>query len=62
MSHQQLKTESQSVKQAKHSLYTLSTTHFINDLMTTGIVPALLPLYKAVFHLTYTQAGLILLI
>ncbi|MGV3487714.1 MAG: MFS transporter [Tuberibacillus sp.] len=43
------------------ALWRLGGTHFINDLMTTGIVPALLPLYKHAFDLTYTQAGAILL-
>ncbi|WP_430734202.1 MFS transporter [Fodinisporobacter ferrooxydans] len=33
--------------------------HMVNDLMTTGLVPALLPLYKHAFHLNYTQTGLI---
>lgn len=47
---------------AKKELYSLGTSHFINDLMTTGIVPALLPLYKQAFNLTYTQAGVILLV
>lgn len=36
--------------------------HFINDLMTVGIVPALLPLYRDAYHLTYTRAGLIVLL
>ncbi|MBM7646167.1 FSR family fosmidomycin resistance protein-like MFS transporter [Scopulibacillus daqui] len=47
---------------AKKELFSLGTTHFINDLMTTGIVPALMPLYKEAFHLSYTQAGAILLV
>ncbi|TCP31760.1 FSR family fosmidomycin resistance protein-like MFS transporter [Scopulibacillus darangshiensis] len=47
---------------AKKALYSLGTTHFINDLMTTGVVPALLPLYKHAFDLSYTQAGAILMI
>ncbi len=47
---------------AQQALYRLGTAHFINDLMTTGIVPALLPLYKEAFHLSYTQAGSILLV
>jgi MFS transporter, FSR family, fosmidomycin resistance protein len=45
----------------KNQLWRLGGAHFINDLMTTGIVPALLPLYKEAFHLSYTQAGAILL-
>lgn len=47
---------------AKKELYSIGSTHFINDLMTTGIIPALLPLYKEAFHLTYTQAGIIMLV
>src|SRR5690554_3495238 len=47
---------------AKKELYSIGSTHFINDLMTTGIVPALLPLYKEAFHLSYTQAGVIMLV
>lgn len=62
MPNSELLSHQTTLKQARHSLYILGTTHFINDLMTTGIVPALLPLYKEEFHLSYTQAGLILLI
>lgn len=47
---------------AKRELVSLSLTHFLNDVMTTGIVPALLPLYKAAFHLNYLQAGIILFV
>lgn len=47
---------------AKRELFFLSATHFLNDVMTTGIVPALLPLYKSTFHLSYLQAGLILFV
>jgi FSR family fosmidomycin resistance protein-like MFS transporter len=43
------------------ALWSLGGTHFLNDLMT-SVVPALLPLFKDVFHLSYTQAGLILLV
>ncbi len=43
-------------------VWTFGSTHFLNDLMTTGIVPALLPLYKAAFHLNYLQASLIVLV
>ncbi|WP_332237594.1 MFS transporter [Sporolactobacillus sp. KGMB 08714] len=47
---------------SKKALAGLSLTHFLNDVMTTGIVPALLPLYKQAFHLNYLQAGVILLV
>ncbi len=47
---------------ARKELYSLGSTHFINDLMTTGIVPALLPLYKEAFQLSYTEAGVIMLV
>ncbi|MCL6516668.1 MFS transporter [Alicyclobacillus sp.] len=45
----------------KAAVWTFSGAHLINDLMTVGLVPALLPLYKSAFHLTYTQTGLIVL-
>ncbi|MCO7175358.1 MFS transporter [Sporolactobacillus kofuensis] len=47
---------------AKKQLFSLSGVHFINDLMTTGIVPALLPLYKEAFHLNYFQSGIVLFV
>jgi FSR family fosmidomycin resistance protein-like MFS transporter len=46
----------------KGPVWTLSGAHFLNDLMTVGIVPALLPLYKEAFQLSYTQTGLIVLV
>lgn len=46
----------------KDAIWTLSSAHLMNDLTTVGIVPALLPLYKAAFHLSYTQSGLIVLV
>jgi len=45
----------------KEAVWTFSGAHLMNDLMTVGIVPALLPLYKAHLHLNYTQTGMILL-
>jgi MFS transporter, FSR family, fosmidomycin resistance protein len=45
----------------EQALWSLGGTHFLNDLMT-SVVPALLPLFKEVFHLSYTQAGIILLV
>lgn len=47
---------------AKRQLFSLSLAHFFNDVMTTGLVPALLPLYKQAFHLNYLQAGVILFV
>jgi FSR family fosmidomycin resistance protein-like MFS transporter len=47
---------------AKRELFSLSGVHFINDLMTTGLVPALLPIYKEAFNLNYFQAGIILFV
>ncbi|RYL86831.1 MFS transporter [Sporolactobacillus sp. THM19-2] len=47
---------------AKRQLFSLSLIHFLNDVMTTGLVPALLPLYKEAFNLNYFQAGLILFV
>jgi FSR family fosmidomycin resistance protein-like MFS transporter len=45
----------------KGAVWSLSAAHLMNDLMTVGIVPALLPLYKESFHLSYTETGLIVL-
>ncbi|MFB5190030.1 MFS transporter [Alicyclobacillus fastidiosus] len=44
------------------SVWKLSGAHVLNDLMTTGLVPALLPLYKAAFHLSYIETTLIVLV
>lgn len=41
--------------------WALGGAHFLND-TASGIVPALLPLYRAAFHLTYAQSGLIVLL
>jgi MFS transporter, FSR family, fosmidomycin resistance protein len=49
-------------KMNKRAVWTFSAAHLINDLTTTGIVPALLPLYKQAFHLSYTQVGLIVFV
>ncbi|EGK13397.1 MFS transporter [Kroppenstedtia eburnea] len=46
----------------KRQLWSLSGSHMLNDIMTAGIVPALMPLYKEAFDLTYTQSGTIVLI
>jgi FSR family fosmidomycin resistance protein-like MFS transporter len=46
----------------KGRVWTLSGAHLLNDLMTSGIVPALMPLYKSAFHLSYTQAGVVVLV
>lgn len=43
------------------AVWSLSVAHLLNDLVTTGLVPALLPVYKLAFHLTYLQTGLIVL-
>ena len=49
-------------KMYKRGVCTFGGTHFLNDMLTTGIIPALLPLYKATFDLTYAQTGLIVLV
>jgi MFS transporter, FSR family, fosmidomycin resistance protein len=46
----------------KRAVWTFSAAHLMNDLATTGMVPALLPLYKSAFHLSYTQVGLIVFV
>lgn len=44
------------------ALYTYSGSHFLNDLVTTGMVPALVVMYKDAFSLNYTESTLIVLI
>lgn len=41
--------------------WALGAAHFMND-TASGIVPALLPLYRAAFHLSYVQSGLVVLL
>ncbi|MBE6185490.1 MFS transporter [Heyndrickxia ginsengihumi] len=46
----------------RRALYTFSGAHFLNDLVTTGMVPALVVMYKHALHLNYTQSTLIVLV
>lgn len=46
----------------KRAVFTFSGSHFLNDLVTTGMVPALVVMYKHAFHLNYTQSTLIVLV
>lgn len=46
----------------QRALFTFSGAHFLNDLVTTGMVPALVVMYKEAFGLNYTQSTLIVLI
>jgi FSR family fosmidomycin resistance protein-like MFS transporter len=41
--------------------WALGAAHFMND-TASGIIPALLPLYRAAFHLSYLQSGLVVLL
>ncbi len=43
-------------------VFTFSASHFLNDLVTTGIVPALVVMYKAALHLNYTESTLVVLV
>lgn len=45
----------------RRAVFTFSGSHFLNDLVTTGMVPALVVIYKYAFHLNYTQSTLIVL-
>ena len=45
----------------RRAVFTFSGSHFLNDLVTTGMVPALVVLYKNAFHLNYTQSTLVVL-
>ena len=49
-------------KMNKPAVWTFCAAHLMNDLMTTGIVAPLLPLYKSAFHLNYAQAGMIVFV
>lgn len=44
------------------ALSSFSGAHFLNDLVTTGMVPALVVMYKETFQLTYTESTLIVLV
>ncbi len=46
----------------KRAVFTFSGAHFLNDLVTTGMVPALVVMYKQAFHLNYTASTLIVLV
>lgn len=46
----------------RRAIYTFSASHFLNDLVTTGMVPALIVLYKEALGLSFTQSSLIVLI
>ncbi|MBB2482363.1 MFS transporter [Bacillus sp. APMAM] len=45
----------------RRGIFTFSGAHFLNDLVTTGMVPALVVLYKHALDLNYTQSTLIVL-
>jgi FSR family fosmidomycin resistance protein-like MFS transporter len=45
----------------RRAVFTFSGSHLLNDLVTTGMVPALVVLYKNSFHLNYTQSTLVVL-
>ncbi len=44
------------------ALYTFGGAHFLNDLVTAGLVPALVVMYKGSLHLTYVQSTLIVFV
>jgi MFS transporter, FSR family, fosmidomycin resistance protein len=46
----------------RRAVFTFSGTHFLNDLVTTGMVPALVVMYKHALHLNYTQSTLVVLV
>ncbi len=37
----------------RRALYTFGSAHFLNDLVTAGLVPALVVMYKGALHLNY---------
>ncbi|WLV24032.1 MFS transporter [Aciduricibacillus chroicocephali] len=46
----------------RRAVYTFSSAHFLNDLCTTGLVPALIVMYKEALNLSFTESSLIVLI
>ncbi|MGX9134863.1 MFS transporter [Rummeliibacillus sp. JY-2-4R] len=46
----------------RRGIFTFSGSHLLNDLVTTGMVPALVVIYKNAFHLNYTQSTLVVLL
>lgn len=44
------------------ALFTFSGAHFLNDLVTTGMVPALVVMYKHAFDLNYTESTMIVFV
>lgn len=46
----------------RDAVWSICGSHFLNDLSTTGLVPALTQLYKPMFHLNYTEISLIVLV
>ncbi|GEN35505.1 MULTISPECIES: MFS transporter [Aneurinibacillus] len=62
ISNQQQAADNPFVKLKKRYVYPIGGSHLLNDMMTVGIIPALLPLYKQIFNLNYTQTGLIVLV
>ena len=46
----------------RRAVFTFSGAHFLNDLVTTGMVPALVIMYKQAYHLNYTESTLIVLV
>ncbi len=46
----------------RRAIWTFSGAHFLNDLVTTGMVPALVVMYKQSLHLNYTEATSVVLV
>lgn len=44
------------------AVWAISGSHLLNDTVTTGLVPALTQIFKPLYHLTYTETSLIVLI
>ncbi|WAH39304.1 MFS transporter [Alicyclobacillus dauci] len=45
----------------RSTVWTMGGSHMLNDLVTTGLVPSLAPLFMKTYHLDYTQTSLIVL-
>lgn len=46
----------------RRALYTFGSAHFLKDLVTAGLVPALVVMYKGALHLNYIHSTLIVFV
>lgn len=52
----------QSLQMNRGAVWSISGSHLLNDTVTTGLVPALTQIFKPIYHLSYTETSLIVLV